>query len=128
METRLKYRIKLILRIISEIGRHFKRKVMLVKGSRFEATTYDITVEGMGILIRYYLPRGVVIELAMKGGPFGVKKATTLKGEVRYCNFISYHSYKCGVRFVDLSARQRRAIARFISANTKKSRAKKRRS
>jgi len=125
METRLKYRMKLTLRVISEIGKHFKRKVMLARGSRFEVTTYDITIEGMGILLRYYLPRGLVIELAIKGGPFGVKKATTIKGEVRYCNFIRFRHYKCGVRFVNLSARHRRGIARFISVNTKKPRTKK---
>jgi len=74
METRLKCRIRLTLEIISGISRNFGRKVILVKGSRFEAVSCDITPAGIGFFIPYYLPRGVNIEMAARDRPFSQKK------------------------------------------------------
>ena len=61
----------------------------------------DISGGGMGIIIKYFLPRGFRIKIALAGGIFGLTRFIRFKGVVCYCNYINHGNYKCGIKFID---------------------------
>ena len=120
METRLGPRVNLDIKIISEIDKTLKEKISLVDGNRFEGHAYDISIVGIGIFAKYFLPTGLVIQMEMDGTPFGLAKPMKLKGKVRHCEYIKKGSYKCGIKFLNLPTECKKAIADLISAYEKR--------
>ena len=127
METRLHPRINAVIRISSEIAKKPGQHIKLDSNNAFEASAFDISETGIGLKIKkYYLPKGLAINLSVDGAVFGLKKPIKIGGEICYCTYIDNNTYKCGVKFVDMSERHRKVISKFISANSKpKSRKKK---
>ncbi len=115
METRLRSRIKVALKGILEIDKYFKRQFTFAKGSRFEAEVCDISEDGAAVVTDYYLPKELTVGITIKESPFGLKHAVTAVGEVRYCNNVDSHKYQCGIKFLALPLRHKRAIGRFAS-------------
>lgn len=124
METRFKHRIKVTLRIVSEIDKHFREKIVLAKGSRFETTICDITATGAGMIVKHYLPKGLVIDLEIRGALFGLRKVMKVKGEVCYCKQVKFRTYRCGVEFLDMPQEYKEAIAKFVNKRPSKGKKK----
>ncbi len=115
MDTRQGPRVGASLRVISTIDKSMQDSVSLANGNRFEARAYDISVGGIGLVAKYFLPKGLMLELEIEGAPFGLQERITAKGEVTHCKNVQVHKYKCGIRFTEISDKHKGAIAQFIS-------------
>jgi len=120
MKSRTGPRLQAILKVVSKIDKNSKQKFILLNGDSFEANTYDISASGMGVYTKYFFPKGLILELEIKGEPLGMKEHIRAKGEVRHCEFIKTHYYRCGLRFTDIQEKDKNAIAEFIAANDRR--------
>ena len=64
---------------------------------------------------KYFLPRGLIIELDIDGKPFGLDRNIKTKGEVRYCRIMKSFENRCGVKFLGLPEADRKSIAEFVA-------------
>jgi len=122
METRLKRRYKVTLKLICRIEETNHQHVRLACGDQFEGIAYDISEGGVGFFIKYYLPKGLIIKMEIGGKPFGLEKDMKTECEVCYCislykDITASMRYKCGVKFINISEADRKRIARFISTH-----------
>lgn len=115
MDTRQGPRVAVSLRVISTIDKSMKDSVSLANGNRFEARAYDISVGGIGLLTKYFLPKGLLLEMEIEGAPFGLQEIITAKGEVAHCKNVQVHKYKCGINFTEMADKYVKAIVQFIS-------------
>ena len=121
METRLSFRESATINVTVEISKKPEQDIILVDGNRFKARAFNISETGIGLTIKkYLLPKGLIINMLIDGAPFGFKKPLNVKGEVRYCRYTDYKVYKCGVKFMSISTKNKKAIAKFISACEKR--------
>jgi c-di-GMP-binding flagellar brake protein YcgR len=121
MKTRLRPRINISLKVVSEIDRDLEQGIVLVSGDRFEAKAFDISEGGIGIFVKYFFPKGLIIQLELERRPFGLKSPMKLNGEICYCNYNrKSRTYKCGVEFLNITKQGKKAIARFISTYEKR--------
>jgi c-di-GMP-binding flagellar brake protein YcgR len=118
MDTRACPRVTIALKVVSRIEEGKEQSIKLATGNRFEAASYDISTVGIGIVTRDLLPKGLVMQLEIEGAPFGLKGPIAVKGEVRYCNYVKSRKYKCGVKFLSMSEKHKKAIAKFVSAHS----------
>jgi len=102
------------LSVISSIDKDKEQHINLVKGDCFEGKACDISAAGVGVHVKYFLPKGLVIKMELEGKPFGLNKKIKVKGAVRHCVYIKIHTYKCGIEFLDLPADCKKAITQFI--------------
>ena len=125
MKTRLSSRINVVLKVISEIDKRLEQNIKLVGGNRFEVSAFDISRNGIGFTIKkYFLPKGLLINLSIDGAPFGLEKPIKIKGEIRYCKCVKYEMYKCGVKFLDMPKRYKKVITQFISNYNRRKKAR----
>ncbi|MCM8789405.1 MAG: PilZ domain-containing protein [Candidatus Omnitrophica bacterium] len=115
MESRKAPRINIEIKIISKISEEYKQKFSLISGESFEVKAFDISILGIGIISKYFLPQGLILELEIPGEPFGLSGAMYIKGEIRYCIYIKGLGYKCGIKFLEITKEHTRAIGQFIS-------------
>lgn len=115
METRSAPRVSINLGVISRIDDKNGQKFSLSKGNIFEVKVVDISVSGVGIVSKYFLPKGLSIELEIDGKPFGLDEAMKIKGEIRYCNYIKACGYRCGVKFINILGNYAAKIAELIA-------------
>lgn len=115
METRRAPRININLKIKSKIPEKYRQKFALTTGASFEVDAVDISMLGIGIFSKYFLPKGLILELEINGEPFELKEEMILTAEVRHCAFIKGQGYRCGVQFLDLSEKYKKVIAEFIA-------------
>jgi len=115
MESRRASRIGIELKIISKVNKEHKQKFSLISGEHFEVKALDISILGVGVLAKYFLPPGLILELEIAGQPFGLEEIIAVKGEIRYCVYMKGCGYKCGVKFLDLKNSYKEAIAQFIA-------------
>ena len=114
METRLWPRVSVDMKISSRITRSDGQSIALAEGDQFEAKSYDISIAGIGIFIKVFLPKGLLIEMDLDGAPFGLTESIKTRGEVRHCNSIGTRKYRCGLRFLNLLPEHKKAIAQLI--------------
>lgn len=115
MDTRSAPRIPVRLEVLVNIDNKPDQSIKLAAGTQFDATVFDISSKGMGIFIKYFLPRETAIELVLAGAPFGLKDDMKIKSEVKYCNCVATHTYRCGVEFLDLPEEYKNTINSFIT-------------
>ena len=72
------------------------------------------SIKDIGKEIYPFLPIGLIVELTIEGAPFGIKELMNVKGEIHYCNFIKSSIYNCGIKFVDIPEKHKKAINQFI--------------
>lgn len=120
METRRSPRVKMNFKVISKIDDEIKQKFSLSIGKSFEAAALDISALGVGIVSGYFFPQGLTIEMEIDGKPFGLDRPITVKGEIRYSKYLKPSEYRTGVKFLDLSPDDAKAIADFIAAFEKR--------
>lgn len=115
METRRALRININLKIKSNIPEEYRQKFALTIGSSFEVDAVDISVLGVGIFSKYFLPKGLILELEISGDSLEMKENMIVKAEVRHCAFLKGKGYRCGVQFLNLPSHYKKAIADFIT-------------
>ena len=115
METRQGPRVEVSLRVISTIDKSMQDSISLANGNRFEAMACDISIGGIGLITKYFLPKGLLLELEIEGIPFELKERMTAKGEVAHCKNIQVRKYKCGIKFTQIDDKYIKAISQFIS-------------
>jgi len=120
METRLKQRVRLNIEIIVRIPEGGKQKFTLAEGDSFKAGVLDISVLGIAIFSKYFLPRGLMLELEMPGAIFTINEDIKIRGEVRYSIYVRPSVYRCGIKFLDIPEKYTEAIARFVSLNERR--------
>jgi hypothetical protein len=120
METRYAPRVRLDLKVLSRVSDEDGQKFLLSKGNTFEIEIADISTLGVGIISRFFLPKGLRIELEIDGKPFGLDNSMKIKGEVRYCNYIKSSRYRCGIKFIDISSQYLNKIKDFIATYEKR--------
>ena len=120
METRIAPRIPVDLTVVSQIDRRFKQDFSLAEGDRFRVLALDVSVGGIGILSKYFLPTGLRIILAFPGKTFGFGNIIKTNGEIRYCKFIKQSGYRCGIKFIELPILYRKEIAKFVAKHEKR--------
>ena len=120
MDTRQGPRVEVTLRVISTIDKSMQDSVSLANGNRFESRAYDISVGGIGLVTKYFLPKGLLLEMEIEGAPFGLQERIISKGEVSHCKNIQVHKYKCGVRFTEMADKYTKIIAQFVSSHEKR--------
>jgi len=115
METRERPRIDAKLKVDLNIDESFKDQITLVGGNNMETETCDINLGGLCLILKYFLPRGLIVNLSIDGTPFGLDRKIDVKAEIRHSKYVKVHTYKTGVRFLDLSEEDRKYIDDFIS-------------
>ena len=125
METRRAPRVGISLKVTSKIDEASKQKFSLSTGKTFEVDAKDISILGVGVYSKFFLPRQLLLELQISGKPFGLGKNMVIKGEVRYCKYTKPSAYRCGIKFLHLSGEYKDKITNFIATyERKKSRLK----
>ncbi len=114
METRIALRIDIDLKVVSKIDEGYQQKFGLACGKNFEVKGMDVSELGVGVLSKYFLPKGLIIEAEIDGAFFGLNETMKIKGEVRHCQYIRNLGYKCGLKFLNLPDTYRKAIAQTI--------------
>lgn len=107
--------MSLSLKVASKIDDESMQQFSLAGGKDLDVSAVDISIFGIGLLSKHFFPQGLIIELQIEGGPFGLRKDIKVKGEIRYCRYIKQASYKCGVKFLKISPRDQKAIGKFVS-------------
>jgi len=120
MQTRFGPRVKVDINIVSEIDKTLREQISFVRGNRFEGHAYDISIVGIGLTSKYFLPKGLIIQTEIDGAAFGLDKPMKLKGKVRHCEYVKKESYKCGIKFLNLSTEHKKAIAKLVSTYEKR--------
>jgi len=120
METRRSPRVKINFKVVSTIDEKVKQKFSLSIGKTFEARAVDISTLGIGIMAQYFFPRGINIEMEIDGKVFGLDRAIIVKGEIRYSKYMSSSEYRTGIKFLNLSPDDAKAIADFIAVAEKR--------
>jgi len=115
MDTRFSRRIELLVEVDAEINGSAGQKISLASGNKFHAKVVDISESGIGMIIKSYLPKGVIIKLKIGGAPFNINTDIEVKGEICYCRNVDKDTYRCGLKFLNLPEEWRAAIAQFIS-------------
>lgn len=114
IETRLARRVNISLKILSRIDKEMEGKFSLSIGNVFEINLISISILGISIYSKYYLPKGLQVELEIDGKPFGLKESMNIKGEVRYCKQVKLSKYNCGIKFINIQNKYKERIAGFV--------------
>jgi len=102
IDTRGSIRIPVELDIFWKIDKNLGQLFSLKSGDRCRTKAFDISIGGMGIISKYFLPSGLRIKLAFSGDKLGLDKFfIRTRGEIRYCNYLKHSNYKCGIKFID---------------------------
>lgn len=115
METRSSSRVGVKLKVVCRIHENFRQKFGLTCGDVFELIAVDISEVGIGVISKYFLPKGLILELEIGGISFGIEKIMKIKGEIRYCIYKKNSGYKCGIKFLDILDEYRNNIAKLVS-------------
>ncbi len=115
MDTRFTHRVNLSLKIFLEIEDDAEQQIALVGGNKLEVEVFDISISGIGLGVKHFIPKGLIVSMEIDGTPFDLDKAMRVKGEICYCNYVQASLYKCGIRFVDMPEQYVTAIADFVS-------------
>jgi len=115
METRGTLRVPVNFEVIWKVDKKINPFFSLVEKGLSRGEAFNISVGGMGIFSKHFLPKGLRIKLAFSGKILGSDKFMRLKGEARYCNFIKRSHYKCGIKFIDIPVSYSSKLNEFIS-------------
>jgi c-di-GMP-binding flagellar brake protein YcgR len=115
IETRSAIRVDIKLKVICRIHEDFCQKFGLSCGDSFKLIAVDISVAGIGVISKFFLPKGLILELEIEGIPPDLEKIMKIKGEIRYCMNKKNLGYSCGIKFLDLLDEYKNSITEFIA-------------
>jgi c-di-GMP-binding flagellar brake protein YcgR len=114
MDTRLATRTNIDLKIICKIEPKYQQKFGLACGDSFEAKALDISVLGVGLLCKYFLPKGLVLEVDIDFAPFGQNEIIKIRGEIRHAQYLKNLGYRIGIKFLDISYINKKSIDKYV--------------
>jgi len=120
METRGAKRVNVSLKIASHIDNQGDQRFTISQGDIFEVEVVDISVSGIGINSKYFLPKGLVIDIEIDGKTFDSNTVMRMKGELRYCRSVKVSRYRCGIKFIDPPVEYVKLIRDFITVNERR--------
>ncbi|MFC1674554.1 PilZ domain-containing protein [Candidatus Omnitrophota bacterium] len=120
METRLAPRKQIDLKVLARIPEDSEQKFSLAEKDDFEVTATDISITGLGLLSKYFLPKGLILLLEINGAPLGIEKTMELRGEVRYSRSAGTLKYRCGFKFLNPPADYVKKIETFIAGRERR--------
>ncbi len=115
METRRNTRANISVKVFLHIDQDSPQKFCLSKSCDFEVDIMDISIGGIGVFSKYFLPQGLHIEVEIEGKPFGLGEPMKIKGEVRHCTYVKAAKYRCGIMFTNITEKYQKCIADFIA-------------
>jgi len=115
METRRAKRLqasfKVNLKIDPSLTKYFKLRKETV-----EVDTLDISVLGVGLLSKYFIPKGVIVNLQLKIND----KIIDAKGEIRSAVSWGKGLSRLGIKLIDLGESEQKIIEKFIKENERR--------
>ena len=117
MENRIAKRADIKKRVFVEIDTDREQPFYLRDGNLFAADSADISSYGIAIQSRYFLPKGLVVDLKVHGTDFDLSEVISLEGEVRYCNYKHDDGYRCGLKLTNTRQRYLETFGRFAENN-----------
>jgi hypothetical protein len=115
METRrvkrLKASFKAKLNIDSSITQRFN-----IRQENIEVEVLDISVLGIGLVCKYFIPKGVIVNLQLKIN----NKLIDVKGEIRSAISGGKGLTRLGIQFIDLDNSEFEIIDKFIKDNERR--------
>jgi PilZ domain-containing protein len=120
MDTRFTNRVNLDLKVFVTIEDDEEQQVALVGGNKIEADVFDISVSGICLGIKHFIPKRLMVSVEIDGTPFGLDDVVKVKGEICYCNYMQSSLYKCGIRFIDMPEILLKAISNLVSMNERR--------
>ena len=120
METRSDKRDKISLKVNCQICEESGQSLKLACGNKFETNAVDISRSGIGLISKYLLPKGAILELEIDGKLFDLNEAMKIKSEIVHYKFIKDIGYQCGLRFIEISDTYQKAIEKFIAKNERR--------
>ena len=105
MKNRVFKRSTLDKKIFVEIDNDPNQSYHTRDGDLLDANSADISEGGISLKSRYYLPKGLRVDVKMQGVGFGFSEIINLDGEIRYCEQEASHEYRCGLKFLEPSQR-----------------------
>ena len=119
VESRLSYRVKTKLKILEAVPEAPGDGFALAANAHLEAEAFDLSILGIGLIINHFLPTGMKLKLTI-GGVFDKEKEMHVEGEVRYCKQEKKGSYKCGIKFINLSDEHKNKVVNFIASHNRR--------
>lgn len=120
MDTRLATRTNVDLKVVCKIGQKYRQKFCLVCGDSFQANVLDISALGIGLLSKYFSPKGLILEVDIDFAPFGQNEIMKIKGEIRYAQYLKNQGYRIGIKFLDISETNKKLIEKFVASRERR--------
>ena len=114
MENRVFKRSTLDKKIFVEIDNDPNQSYHTRDGDLLDANSADISEGGISLKSRYYLPKGLRVDVKMQGVGFGLSEIINLDAEIRYCEQEASHEYRCGLKFLDPGQRYEDVFGDFL--------------
>ena len=118
MENRVFPRSRLDQKIFVEVDKDPNQSYHTRDGNLFDTDSADISESGVSLKSRYYLPKGLRLDVKMQGADFGLSEIINLDGEIRYCKQEGTHEYRCGLKFLDPSQRYEEVFGNFVKKSS----------
>ncbi|MDP6685664.1 MAG: PilZ domain-containing protein [Candidatus Omnitrophota bacterium] len=112
--------MKIGRKAVLRIDKNSQQSFSLAKGNSLKVDMFDISVLGVGIRTKYFLPKGLIVHLEINGVLFGLAKPMKVKGEIRHCEQIDTYIYKCGVKFLNISKGHKDSISQLIATHERR--------
>ncbi|MBM3252388.1 MAG: hypothetical protein FJZ11_06410 [Candidatus Omnitrophica bacterium] len=91
-------------------------KYFKLRKETVEVDTLDISVLGVGLLSKYFIPKGVIVNLQLKIND----KIIDAKGEIRSAVSWGKGLSRLGIKLIDLGESEQKIIEKFIKENERR--------
>jgi len=118
-ETRRAKRVRLVVPATYSIHESLKKQIRLSEDV-VKATTRNINAFGVAIDSKYFIPKGVLINITIDSGPFypgkggGLDKPIRIVGKIVSATMEAKRHYRLGVQFIEVREEDKAAIAKFV--------------
>jgi len=116
METRRAKRLKASFKVKLKVDTSLTQHLHFQKDS-IDVVTLDISTLGAGLLSKYFIPKGVIVDLKLNID----NKTVQTKGEIMSAVSGGKGLTRLGIKFIDLDKNQLKIIENFIKKNERRS-------
>ncbi|HOX55083.1 MAG: PilZ domain-containing protein [Candidatus Omnitrophica bacterium] len=116
METRKAKRFSVSFKVKIKVDPSSTERFNIRK-EEIEAEALDISILGLGLLSKNFIPKGVIIDLKFEIN----KKVVELRGQIKSAVSGGRGLTRLGVQFVDIDKAQAEIIENFIKDNERRS-------
>ncbi len=118
--TRKETRVSLTIQIRVQINPAMRETIHLAK-EKIEAQVVNLSVHGIGIVSRVFLPKGLVLDVELPRAPFAKTQKTAAEGSMQITGQVAYaksekNLCRMGIHFTSIEKKDLRFIERFLSS------------